>query len=389
MAPQSSDLKPDMPKIAGMKADHAVSYHFDAFPPDQLDITALYKLIAHTTDAIARFDQMLKGMHNSEILLAPLRNQEAVISSRMEGTISTIDEILQYEAEYDDHKHGAVREARHEVVETWLYQRALKTGQKALSEGYSFTEFLVRQMHQELLSFGRGAEKTPGLYKTEQNFLVDKIAKEIMFIPISPEKLEDGMQKLFLYMNNAEEQILLKTAISHVEFEALHPFQDGNGRIGRMLITLLLWQHKVISQPHFYISGYLEEHKDEYIERMRRVSSHGEWTQWCAFFLEMLEQQAIRNLTITEKIQHLYEDMKIQFSSILSSKWSIQAVDYIFANPIFLNTKFVRDSGIHKASARKLPPLLEKANMLKKLRPGTGQQAAIYGFEPLLELVRV
>lgn len=100
---------------------------------------------------------------------------------------------------------------------------------------------------------------------------------------ISPEKLQDGLDSLFEYVGKSEEQILIKTAISHVEFEALYPFRDGNGRIGRMLITLMLWDAGIISAPHFYVGGYLEEEKDLYVDRMRRVSKDDDWTGWYGF----------------------------------------------------------------------------------------------------------
>ncbi len=366
----------------------AVKYHYGAFPPARLDYAVLIKPLANATDAIARFDQMLTTLHNSEILLAPLRNQEAVISSRMEGTISTIDEVLRYEAELgsgDDYPEGV----RSEVIETILYQRSLKAGQQALEEGRPFSEWLVRSLHQSLLFFGRGAEKHPGEYKSEQNFLAGKSKKDILFIPISPEKLRDGIDGLFRYLNEAEDQILIKTAISHVEFEALHPFEDGNGRVGRMLITLLLWHRKKISAPHFYISGYLEENKDEYIDKMRNVSANGDWTGWCVFFLEALEQQAKRNLEIAEAIRSLYEEMKVRFSEVLASKWSLQALDFVFANPIFRTNKFINASGIPPTSARRFTADLTKAGVLLCLEDASGPRAALYAFEPLLKLVRV
>ena len=122
---------------------------------------------------------------------------------------------------------------------------------------------------------------------------------------------------------------------------------------------------------------------------MRRVSSHHEWTEWCLFFFEALENQAIRNLEITERIRVLYEEMKGVFAEALSSKWSILAKDYIFANPIFQNAKFVNDSGIGAASARKFARILEEKSLLRLVRPASGPQSAVYAFEPLLKLVRV
>lgn len=221
------------------KKHHAVNYHYDNFPPSSIDYSVFINELLSATAAIARFDQMLKNLHNSEILLAPLRNQEAVISSRIEGTISTMDEILQYEA---DNEGRDDLNAKEDVIETILYQRALKNAQKALEDGYQFSIHFIRQMHQQLLFIGRGADKSPGEFKKEQNFLADKRKREIQFIPISPEKLQDGLETLIQFLNESNLSPLIKTALMDLEFETLHPFKDGNGRIGRMLITLNLWR---------------------------------------------------------------------------------------------------------------------------------------------------
>jgi len=280
---------------------NAVNCHYDKFPPTKLDYTKFIGAILKATDAIARYDQMLKNMHNSGILLASLRNQEAVISSRMEGTVSTLDEILKYEADHNDDARN-VPYVRSEVIETILYRNALQVAQHAIKSGYPLSQSLIKSIHQNLLSVGRGASESPGEFKKEQNYLADKMKRNILFVPISPEKLQEGLDKLFQYIVQSDHPMLVKTALSHIEFEALHPFKDGNGRIGRMLITLMLWSSGTISAPHFYISGYLEEYKDKYIDIMRNVSENGDWESWCVFFLEAVEQQAIRNLAVAENI---------------------------------------------------------------------------------------
>lgn len=371
-----------------LKLDNAVDYHYDKFPPQSLDYEKFVGPLVKATDAVARYDQMLKNMHNSEILLAPLRNQEAVISSRMEGTVSTMDEILRYEADHDDESQ-AVQGVRLEVIETILYQRALKTAQIAMEDGYPLTQSLIRSIHQKLLSFGRGASKSPGEFKNEQNYLADTLKRNILFIPISPEKLQDGLDILFQYIEQSTHPTLVKTALTHIEFEALHPFKDGNGRIGRMLITLMLWSTGTISEPHFYISGYLEDNKDRYIDEMRNVSKNNDWEGWCSFFLEAIEQQAIRNLLIAENIRNLYEEMKIIFSEVLSSKWSINALDFIFTNPLFRNNKFTASNGIPNASAARFTRILLERNLLTTVEEASGRRPALYSFEPLMTLVRV
>jgi Fic family protein len=368
--------------------EHAVNYHYDMFPPTTLDYAKIVHQLVSATDAIARFDQMLKKMHNSEILLAPLRNQEAVISSRMEGTISTMDEILKYEADYNEGEDTS-SSTRSDVIETVLYQRALKASQQALSDGYPLSEHLIKAAHEKLLSFGRGAAKTPGKYKTEQNYLVDRTKRNVLFTPIAPITLHEGLEKLFAYIQNSTDPVLVKTAVSHVEFEALHPFKDGNGRIGRMLITLMLWVEGVISAPHFYISGYFEKNKDEYIDMMRNVSSSNNWTEWVVFFLKAIEQQAIRNLTIAENISNLYDRMKNEFSEALSSRFSVQALDYVFTNPVFRNNKFTQNSGIPSQTASRFTRVLVEKDLLRILEEPSGRRAALFVFEPLMELVRV
>ncbi len=365
----------------------AVSYHAGAFPPPAIDYAQVMEPLLRATDSLARFDQMLKAMHNSEILLAPLRNQEAVISSRMEGTISTMDEILQYQAEHAEAETST--EVRSEVIETILYRRALNAAQKQLQDGYPLSASLVKSMHRQLLSFGRGANKSPGQFKQEQNFIGDKGSRIIRFIPISPEQLTGGIEALFAFIGAGPQPPLLRTALAHLEFEALHPFEDGNGRVGRILVTLMLWKSGLISAPHFYISRYFEEHKDDYIHLMRETSRTRTWEPWCAFFLTAVEQQAQHNLTVAESIRSLYEEMKSRFAASLSSKWAVRALDFIFANPIFRNSSFTRDSGIPAATAARFTRVLQEEGLLQVVRPAAGQRPATYRFEPLMERVRV
>lgn len=364
----------------------AVNYHYDKFPPSDINYSTFIQELLAATAALSRYDQMLKNLHNNEILLAPLRNQEAVISSRIEGTISTMDEIMQYEAD-DDGTHSL--NVRSDVIETILYQRTLKNAQAALGDGYTFSQSFVRQMHQQLLFLGRGAAKSPGEFKKEQNYLADHSMRKIQFIPISTEQLPAGLDKLFDYMQHSSEPPLIRTAVSHLEFEALHPFQDGNGRIGRMLITLLLWQSGLLSQPHFYISGYFEQNKDEYIEAMRNVSRSNDWNNWIRFFLTAVEKQAVRNLQVAESIKDLYEEMKTEFSDLLSSKWSLIALDFIFTNPVFRNNRFVNSTKIPVPTAAVMVKKLIDRGYLVQKEAAAGRRPALYSFEPLMRLVRV
>lgn len=367
---------------------NAVAYHYGKFPPKEIDTAKVLQPLAQAASSLARYDQMLKGMHNSEILLAPLRKQEAVVSSRMEGTVSTLDEVLRYEADQEGDADNVDNRYRGEAVEVFLYANAMKNAQRKMEEGQPLSGWLFRSIHGELLSVGRGASMSPGEYKSEQNYIGDKIHKRISFTPISPEHLESGVEALLKFMDDDSCQILIRTALAHLEFEALHPFKDGNGRIGRMLITLMLWRHKVISAPHFYISAYFEDRRDEYIERMREVSRSDAWSDWIVFFLDALDQQAQKNLAKAEEITRLYGDMKDRFREVLASQWSTVALDFIFSRPVFRNNVFTGKSGIPGATAHRFARTLQDAGLLKILAPAAGRRPALYAFDPLLDIVR-
>ena len=374
---------------AGFDLSGAVHYHAGKFPPKIENYSSLIKPLAQASAALARYDQMLKGMHNSNILLAPLRSQEAVISSRMEGTVSTLDEVLRLEAEQEEEGEAAAQgRARTEAVEVLLYSRAMKMAQESIKDGQPISNWLIRSSHRILLGFGRGAHLSPGEFKTEQNYLADRVRKTILFVPVSPELLGDGMERWLAFINNDETEILIRTALAHLEFEALHPFKDGNGRIGRMIIPLMLWKAGAIAEPYFYISEYFEAHKDEYIDRLREVSAADAWVAWIEFFLVALEAQARLNLDKAEQIRSLYEEMKGLFVNTLSSKWAIAALDFLFARPVFRNNTFTGKSGIPAATAHKFIKHLSDAGLLRSIVPAAGRRPALYAFEPLLALVR-
>lgn len=372
-----------------LDTSRAVHYHLGKFPPDRLDYARLMPGLLAATDALARYDQMLIGMHNSELFLAPLRGQEAVISSRMEGTISTLDEILQLEAEFGDDDEGAAVEYRSDVIETILYRRALNSAQFAMARGQPLSEALMKGIHGQLLSLGRGASKSPGAYKRSQNYIGARGSRVVSFVPIAAEHLGTGMEALIDLINDERVPILLRTGLAHAEFEALHPFEDGNGRVGRMLITLMLWQAGAISAPHFYISRYFEDNKEDYLTLLRDVSAKNDWESWCLFFLDAVEKQAISNLEVAQSIRLFYEEMKVRFTELLASKYAVSALDYLFTYPVFNNSRFTKNAGIPPQTAARFTRVLLHEGLLQTAREASGRRPATYRFEPLMERVRV
>lgn len=366
----------------------AVYYHLGAFPPKTLNYEALLGPLEDAAAALARYDAKMSSMVNGDLFLTPLRRQDAVASSRMEGTISTIEDLYRLEAE-EDAGSDPFHEARNDDVETYLYSRAMKNAQAAIAEGMPISEHLIRTAHQQLLSFGRGAAKRPGSYKIEQNYIGDSRRGTVSYVPIAPEHLAPAMGELIRFIHESPMRPLIRAALAHVEFEALHPFEDGNGRIGRMLITLMLWNLGTLSQPSFFVSGYFERHKSEYIERMREVSASGDWTGWVVFFLTALHAQATFNIETADAIFGLHAEMRERFREVLNSQYHDQALDYVFASPIFRNDRFIEKSGIPASTARILSRRLAEAGLLRAIEPAAGRRAALYAFDPLLDILKV
>jgi len=377
-------MQGNITSLESFNFDDAVRYHRGDFPPMTLNHEKLLKPFGEARAALAGYNALLQQSQNKDLLLGPLSRQEAVVSSRIEGTIATLDEVLQFEADGDEKSEVY----RQEVLEVYSYHRAMRHAQRLIDDGLPICSRLIRETHSKLLFLGRGADKQPGNFKTETNYIVDRTRKKILFIPIEPHELEDGIAKLEKYIHNDEVEPLLQTAISHVEFEALHPFKDGNGRVGRMLITLSLWSKGLIREPHFYVSSEIEARREEYIERLRLVSSNKEWTEWCVFFFEIIAAQAQNNIIVAEKIIALYAEMKETFRQILASQWTNKTLDYIFAKPVFKNSSFTKEAGIPAPTAARFTKLLADRGLLRTWEPASGRRPALFAFEPLLEIVR-
>jgi Fic family protein len=178
---------------------------------------------------------------------------------------------------------------------------------------------------------------------------------------------------------------LVQLAIAHAEFESLHPFLDGNGRLGRMLVPLFLWQHGLIHQPMFYLSAYLEQRRDEYYDRLLGVSRDGDWTSWCVFFLTAVQSQAIDNLSKAQAMLALYDELKPAMVEHTHSQYAIAALDWIFGNPIFSASHFAK-AGIPAPTAKRILRLLRDKGLIVVLREGGGRRPAIYSCPRILNV---
>ena len=352
-------------------------------PITELDYRRLFALVGDANAELARYDGLLQGIVNPSVMLSPLTDQEAVLSSKIEGTQATVDEVLEQEA-------GIAKEGEKakDIQEIINYREALRSGHHHLQERPISLTF-VCQLHATLLNSVRGQDKTPGKIRTVQNWIGNpgNSIKQASFVPPHPLQLPGHMQAWLNYLASDDVDLLLQSAVAHAQFELLHPFNDGNGRIGRILIPLFLYHKKQISQPMFYLSAYLEGHRAEYYQRLQNISRMGDWNGWIAFFLQAISVQARNNNATITAIMRLYEAMKVSIHEITHSQYTVHLLDAIFDRPIFATTDFVRRTGIHKPTAMGLLRRLKQANILQELRPGRGRRAAVLCFPALLNIV--
>lgn len=364
----------------------ATQYHDGQFPPEDLDWARLVPIIGPANAAVARYDGMLAAIPNAHVLLSPLTTQEAVLSSRIEGTQATMGEVLEYEARGDTDEPSSPKEA--DIWEILNYRRAMRAATEMLND-LPLCQRIVLECHRILLNSVRGHGKAPGQYRKIPNWIGPKGChiEEARFVPINAEKLPGAMSRWEKYIHDGvAPDRLVQLALLHVEFEALHPFLDGNGRLGRMLIPLFLYQAGLIKQPMFYISAYLESHRDEYYDRLLAVSRDNDWSGWCAFFLQVVRIQAEENLAKAQAILNLYNRMKTRFAELTHSQYAIHALDWVFERPIFKSSDFVHSAKIPKPTAQRILTLLKTEGILREIQPGSGRRAAILAYSELLNI---
>ncbi|EKA3900133.1 MloA protein, putative [Vibrio cholerae] len=365
----------------------AVQYHLGLFPPKDIDWAQLIPHIGPANAAIARYDGTLGAIPNAAVLLSPLTTQEAVLSSRIEGTQATMGEVLQYEAQGENDTAEFAPDRKADIQEVLNYRAAIRHAESML-QTLPLSQRVIRETHEVLMSGVRGTNKSPGEYRKIPNWIGPHgcTIDSARFVPISADKLPDGMSAFEKYIHAEEPDMLVQLAVLHAEFEALHPFLDGNGRLGRMLVPLFLWQRSLIKAPMFYISAFFEANRDEYYDRLLAVSAQGDWTQWCVFFLKAIKQQAELNQTKATDILALYNHMKVKVAEVTRSQYAIHALDWIFERPIFKSTDFTGHANIPDATAKRLLTELGNADILRPMRKGAGRRATVYLFPELLNL---
>lgn len=355
-------------------------------PPDFFGLInpEIMQLISKANNAIGKYAGFLSSIPNPSILLAPITTQEAVLSSKLEGTHATIEDIFNHEA------GNSTKIQDDEIKEILNYRRALVyainniTPADKLHEQSSkspLTVKIIKSMHEILLDNVRGSSKHPGHFKISQNYIGG--TGHISFTPLPPYLTEEYMSNLEVYIHKEELDILMQAAIIHAQFEMIHPFEDGNGRIGRLMIPLFLYYRSRIPLPIFYLSSYFNSNKDIYISKLASISTNNAWQDWIIYFLTGVIQQSDVNVKKANAILMLYEDYKSHTKEIKSYNY-IQFLDFIFEHPIFTTNSAIEELKVTRQTCSSIFNKMETLNMISSKTTGNRKT---YIFDKLLFIV--
>lgn len=362
-------------------------YQPDTLPLKKLDWAAFVRYIGPANRAIARYDGMLQAVLNPELLLSPLMVQEAVMSSQIEGTQATLEEVMAFEGAGQSPKEESKRNDIQEIIN---YRTAMRTAIEEMNKR-PVNLNLLHKMHAVLLDSVRGRDKARGEFRKTQNYIgrPGTPIEQAKFVPPDPLTVQGHMSNLEKYVHYEEQDALVQLAIVHAQFEMIHPYVDGNGRLGRILIPLVLYGKRVLSSPMFYLSAFLETHRDEYYERLNAISRESDWTGWVTFFLKAVIEQAKNNTEKARSILDLYEVKKSRIAELTSSKYAIQTVDALFKVPSFTPNRFIAESKIPKRTAMRILQVLSEEGVIDTVSAGTGRTPGFYRFKKLIKIIRV
>lgn len=355
----------------------------DTLPVKNLNYKKIIGLVGRSNAELARYDGLLQAIINPEILLSPLTTNEAVLSSKIEGTQATLDEVLKFEAGID----LTEERKKQDVQEIVNYRSTLILAEQEL-HGRPLSLFLIRQMHRELMNSVRGTDKQPGEFRSTQNWIgkPGTPIEQASFIPPEPIVMQDHLRTFEKYIQTEDSDTLVQSAVIHAQFEILHPFLDGNGRIGRLLIPLFLYYKKALSRPMFYLSAYLENHRDEYYTRLREISDNGDWDGWVSFYLTAMIEQSKENSAKVKETLELYFTIRDYVVERTRSQYAHQLLDAIFYKPVFRSVDVRKRTKIPKQSLMPMLKQLREDKILINLREARGRMPAVLVFQKLLEI---
>jgi Fic family protein len=346
-----------------------------AFVPDPLPPKPALEVSPSLRDAmdqahleLGRLDGITTILPDTSLFLYMYIRKEAVLSSQIEGTQSSLSDLLLFEMD------GAPGVPLDDVREVSNYVAAMEHGLKRLRGGFPLCNRLICEIHGKLLSKGRGAGKKPGEFRTSQNWIGGTRPGNARFVPPPPGQLADCLGAFEKFLNDDPERTptLLKAALAHVQFETIHPFLDGNGRLGRLLITLLLCHEKVMREPLLYLSLYFKEHRNAYYDHLQQVRNHGDWESWAAYFMDAIGQTSRQAVSTANRLSEIIRKDRIAVQSLGRISGSAYRVfDLLAERPLLSIPVACRRTGMVPNTVTKVMGALQTAGIVKEI---TGQK---------------
>jgi len=353
--------------------------------PPKLDYSSIQEDITQAHIAVARYDEAVTNLPNPKLIQRQLINTEAVQSSRIEGTQIDVEEVLEHDAEEVDTEET---EKEQDYKEVKNYRQALLEGERLL-QSEPLTENVIKKLHEILLSSVRGQNRKPGRLRVQKAFIgaPGSNAEKARYVPPLPDRIPELFSNLVTYINkDQKEDVLVQAAIMHYQFEAIHPFMDGNGRVGRILVPLFLYMGDTTAYPNVYISEFLESNRQDYYDLLKGVSSNGDWLSWITFFLRAVKTQSKRSLQTTKEVQDLY-DRLVGNADQFNSKYAVPFINALFEYPVFRTAQIKEQAGIKNNQT--LYNLIEKfvdAGVIKDMTPSK-QRHKRYAFTDLIKII--
>ena len=329
-------------------------------PEPAIDMRRLYQHLDRANQALGRLDGLTKVLPDTKYFLFLYAQKEALLSAQIEGTQSSLSDLLLFESS------GVPKVPFEDVQEVSNYVEAMEHGIRRIKkDGFPISLRLIREIHARLLRGGRGADKIPGEFRRSQNWIGGSRPGNAIFVPPPPDRLMEcmGSFERFLHDETHKLPLLIELGLVHVQFETIHPFLDGNGRLGRLLITLLLCAKNVLSEPMLYLSLYFKSHRDRYYELLQRVRAEGAWEEWLIFFLEGTESTASAAAETAKQILNTFarDREHIQLGLKRAAPNALRVHEYLQKNPI------ANIAGITKTLKLTPPTVTEALLHLKKL----------------------
>lgn len=328
---------------------------------------SLVNSLSEADRAVGKLAGLSRDLPNPHLLIIPFMHSEAVLSSRIEGTQATISDVYKYETGQlslfkDDKDISDVKEVHNYVL-------ALDCGLKRLKE-LPLSLRLLRELHKILLEGVRGGESRPGEFRQVQNWIGPEgcSLEEALYVPPSVDEMNEALASLEKYLNQKDNlPPLIRVGLVHYQFEAIHPFIDGNGRIGRLLIILLLCAWDILPQPLLYLSPYFESNRQAYYDLLLEVSERGAWEEWLNFFLTAVKIQADDAILRINKMMELKEDYRAKMQSKRGSSGLFKAIDFLFEKPVFSANQLAKELGTNFARAQRYISSLKQAGIIREI----------------------